>query len=202
MVIELVVVALIVGVVVGVVVYLLGRSKKATVPAPATPQPKAPADPFAEVGGTEGDPRSLKAGDMVDFGVERSWIRGSLRLSEGGSVWSEHFLEVEGGRRWLSVEEDPDVQLVMWTGRPDLDLVPGPKRLEVDGVQYGLSERGTASYRSEGTTGLRERGGMDYADYKSRDGHHLSFERFDHGSWEASLGTSVAPGSFTIYPGS
>lgn len=137
---------------------------------------------------------------MLDFGVERTWVRGTLRLSEGGWEWAEHFVEVEGERRWLSVEEDPDVQLVMWTGRPDLDLVPGPKHLDVEGVRYRLVERGSASYRSEGTTGLRESGGMDYADYEGPDGRYLAFERFDHGSWEASLGVDVALGSFTIYP--
>ncbi|WP_133742646.1 DUF4178 domain-containing protein [Actinorugispora endophytica] len=193
------IIVIIVVVAIAAVVYLLGRSRGAAAKPPA-PVPKTPRDPFAEQG-TEGDPRTIKAGDMLDFGIERTWVRGSLRLSEGGWDWAEHFMEVEGERRWLSVEEDPDVQIVMWTGRPDLSLVPGPKTLEVEGVRYRFVERGTASYRSEGTTGLRESGGMDYADYEAPGGRHLAFERFDHGGWEASLGTDVALGSFTIYPG-
>src|SRR5690625_767205 len=75
---------------------------------PAAPSPQPPADPFADIGETQGDPLRLKAGDMLDFGTERTWIRGTLRLAEGGSVWAEHFLQVEGARRWLSVEQDPD----------------------------------------------------------------------------------------------
>ncbi|GAA3966492.1 DUF4178 domain-containing protein [Thermobifida alba] len=185
-----------------VVIYLLVRERRKRAAAPP-PAPKPPQDPFADQG-TQGDPRTIKVGDMLDFGVERVWVRGTLRLSEGGWEWAEHFVD-EGGtgqRRWLSVEEDPDVQLVLWTSRPDLDVVPGPKQLTVEGVTYRLVERGTAAYRSEGTTGLRASGGMDYADYEGPDGRHLAFERFDHGSWEASLGTDVAPGSLTVYPGS
>ncbi|MFW6640070.1 DUF4178 domain-containing protein [Nocardiopsis algeriensis] len=187
------------AVVVGVVVYLQ-RSKKST---PAPPPPAAPRDPFADTAdSTAGDPRTLKAGDMVDWGVERTWIRGSLRLSEGGYTWSEHFLEVEGGKRWLSVEEDPDIEIALWTGRPDLDLTPHGKSIELEGTTYRLEEKGSGSYRSEGTTGLKSQGGFDYADYESADGRLLAFERFDHGSWEVSTGTKVEPGTFTIYPGS
>ncbi|MBV2362801.1 DUF4178 domain-containing protein [Streptomonospora nanhaiensis] len=167
----------------------------------SAPRPSPPADPFADIGETQGDPLGLKVGDMLDFGVERTWIRGTLRLAEGGAVWAEHFIEVEGGRRWLSVEQDPDVQMALWTGRPDLDLTPHGPEVELDGVRYRLTERGSASYRSEGTTGLRAEGGMDYADYESADGRLLSFERFDHGRWEPSTGVPITRAEFTVYPG-
>ncbi|MFE1167608.1 DUF4178 domain-containing protein [Nocardiopsis sp. NPDC058789] len=190
---------LIAGIVIAVLVYKQRSQaqKKDTPPPP-------PQDPFAASATTDtaGDPRNIKAGDMIDWGNERTWIRGTLRLSEGGYVWSEHFLEVEGGKRWLSVEEDPDVELALWTGRPDLTMVPQGKSIELEGVTYKLEEKGSGSYRSEGTTGLKAEGGMDYADYESEDGQLLAFERFDHGSWEVSTGTKVAPGTFTIFPGS
>ncbi|MCY9787590.1 DUF4178 domain-containing protein [Nocardiopsis sp. EMB25] len=189
----------IIGILIAVVITSnRSRKKESTM---KSPQP-TPRDPFANEGDTTGDPRTLKAGDMLDFGHERTWIRGSLRLSEGGFTWSEHFLEVDGGKRWLSVEEDPDLELVLWTGRPDTELTPHAKTLEFEGVTYRLEERGTGSYRSEGTTGLRAQGGLDYADYESADGRLLSFERFDHGGWEAATGQKILPGSFTIYPGS
>ncbi|MDE3724359.1 MULTISPECIES: DUF4178 domain-containing protein [Nocardiopsis] len=193
----LVIVAVTVAVV--AVVYAVRAAKRST---PPPPRP-APHDPFANTGdSTAGDPRAIKAGDMIDWGTERTWIRGTLRLSEGGYDWAEHFLEVEGGKRWLSVEEDPDVELALWSGRPDLDLTPHGKKIELEGVVYRLEEKGSGSYRSEGTTGLKPQGGFDYADYESDDGLLLAFERFDHGSWEVSTGTKVAPGTFTIYPGS
>ncbi|MFB9801144.1 DUF4178 domain-containing protein [Streptomonospora salina] len=178
------------------VVVLRARRRAARTQAPSS----RPADPFADIGETEGDPLRLKAGDMLDFGAERTWIRGSLRLSEGGAVWAEHFLEVEGERRWLSVEQDPDLQMALWTGRPDLELTPHGREVELEGVRYRLSERGSASYRSEGTTGLRAEGGMDYADYEAADGSLLSFERFDHGRWEPCTGTPVGRAAFTVYP--
>jgi hypothetical protein len=190
---------LIAGIVIGVLIYKQrSQAQKQDTP------PPPPQDPFAASSTTDtaGDPRAIKAGDMIDWGHERTWIRGTLRLSEGGYVWSEHFLEVEGGKRWLSVEEDPDVELALWTGRPDLTMVPQGKSIELEGVTYKLEEKGSGSYRSEGTTGLKAEGGMDYADYESEDGQLLAFERFDHGSWEVSTGTKVAPGTFTIFPGS
>ncbi|NNV10141.1 DUF4178 domain-containing protein, partial [Geobacillus sp. MMMUD3] len=67
---------------------------------------------------------------------------------------------------------------------------------------YEIVEHGTASYRSEGTTGLNEKGGLDYVDYEAPDGKMLAFERFDHGRWEVSTGESVPVGSFTIYSSS
>ena len=180
-------------------IYLFVRSRKTAAPPPA---PAPLRDPFAD-SGPQGDPRAIKVGDMLDIGIERVWVRGTLRLSEGGWQWAEHFVD-EGGtgqRRWLSVEEDPDVRMVLWTSRPDLDVVPGPATLTVDGVTYRLVERGTASSRSEGTTGLRASGGMDYADYQAPSGERLAFERFDHGSWEASVGTELTPATVTVYPG-
>ncbi|CAM3811466.1 DUF4178 domain-containing protein [Nocardiopsis rhodophaea] len=195
---------LIIAGLIALVIYLW-RPRRPSSPGTSSPtsshQAAAPRDPFADVTDTQGDPRTLKAGDMVDFGGDRTWIRGSLRLSEGGFTWSEHFLEVQEGKRWLTVQEDPDLELALWTGRPELDLIPNAKTIEVDGISYRLSERGSASYRSEGTTGLSSHGAMDYADYEGPNGHLLAFERFDHGHWEVSTGVTVTPGSFTIYPG-
>lgn len=193
-------IAVLAVVVVALLVVLLRR--RSAEGAPAARAPRAPRDPFGDIGETGGDPRSLRAGDMLEYGAERAWVRGTLRLSEGGAVWAEHFIEVDGGRRWLSVEEDPDLQMALWTGRPDLELTPHGRTVELDGVSYRLTERGSASYRSEGTTGLRAQGGMDYADYEAADGSLLSFERFDHGRWEAATGTVVRRGDITVYPSS
>lgn len=167
-------------------------------------QRSQPADPFAPNRDTGGDPRQIRAGDMLEFGGEKFFVRGSLRIAEGGYTWSEHFYQADTSaqRRWLTVEEDPDLQVSIWQDRPDLELDPRAKRLEVDGVTFDLVEHGTASYRAEGTTGLQDHGALDYVDFESGDGRQLSLERFDHGQWEASTGESVAVGAITIYPGS
>ena len=163
-----------------------------------------PQDPFAAEKNTGGDPEKIKAGDLLEFGNEKFFVRGSLRISEGGYDWSEHFYQADQSatRLWLTVEHDPDLQVSRWRDRPDLDIEPKARTITFDGTEYSLVEHGTASYRSEGTTGLNEKGGVDYVDYESDDHKLLAFERFDHGRWEVSTGESIPVGSFTIYSGS
>lgn len=161
-----------------------------------------PRDPFGDPG-VGGDPRALKAGDLVEYLARRYFVRGSLRLSEGGYAWSEHFLDdTEGTKRWISVEEDPDLEVVLWVEHDHGDLTPDRSTITVDGVEYRRDEHGTANYRSEGTTGLGTSGSVEYVDYEGSGGRYLSFERFGGGEWESGLGERVPGGSLTIYPGS
>ncbi|GAA1916946.1 DUF4178 domain-containing protein [Streptomyces sodiiphilus] len=196
-------VAVLAGLAAAVVVVL--RSMRGT----GRTEPPVPADPFADEGATSGDPRTLKAGDMVEYLGERLFVRGSLRLTEGGFSWSEHYLDAmdgpDGTRRWLSVEEDPDLEVVLWTPHSDPELVPSRKELTVEGVTYRRTEHGTATYSSEGTTGLGETGRVEYADYEGPGGRSLAFERFmgaesGRGGWEASLGERIPNGTLVIYP--
>ena len=167
-------------------------------------QRRTPRDPLAPEVGTGGDPLTIRAGDILEFGDDKCFVRGSLILSMGGSTWKEHFFQSDTttSRRWLTVEEDPDLQMSVWHDRPDWELTPHAKTLTVEDTTYEMVEKGSGSYTSEGTTGLKSQGGFDYVDYESPQGHMLSFERFDHGPWEVSTGETVTPGSFTIYPGS
>jgi len=163
------------------------------------PAPDAPVDPLA---GHEGvtDVRTVRAGDMVDYRGTLYFVRGSLRLTEGGYSWSEHFLDdARGARCWISVEEDPEVEVVLWTER-EAPAEPGGEHLEIDGVTYRLSERGTARYRSEGTTSLAEQGSVEYVDYTGDGERALGFERFDGGKWEAGIGEAVVLSALRVYP--
>lgn len=166
--------------------------------------PPRPKDPFAAEQNTGGDPATIKAGDLLEFGNEKFFVRGTLRISEGGYDWAEHFYQADQSatRLWLTVEHDPDLQISRWRDRPELDIEPKAKTITIEGTVFNLVEHGTASYRSEGTTGLNEKGGVDYVDYESDDHRLLAFERFDHGRWEVSTGDSIPVGSFTIYSGS
>ncbi|MGH3239857.1 MAG: DUF4178 domain-containing protein, partial [Spirillospora sp.] len=169
------------------------------------PAPAAPRDPFAPEDQVAGDPRTLKAGDMVEYLGTRYFVRGSLRLKEGGYTWSEHLLDadtIEGTKVWVSVEEDPDLEVVWWTEHELGDLSPGERTLVVDGVEYRREEHGTADYTSEGTTGVGVQGRVEYVDYEGPRGKYLSFEQYGGGQWEAGLGERVPTGSMTIYPGS
>ncbi|WP_267595888.1 DUF4178 domain-containing protein [Carbonactinospora thermoautotrophica] len=182
------------------VVILIRQSRKTAQQAPAAPQP---ADPFADAYQIAGDPRALKPGDMVEYLGQRFFVRGTLRLREGGYRWSEHFLDdAEGTKRWISVEEDPDLQVVMWTELQDSGLLPTEKVVTLEGVEYRRVEHGTAQFQSQGTTGLGNAGRVEYVDYEAPGGKFLAFERFEGGRWEAGVGDLVPQGALTIYPSS
>jgi hypothetical protein len=204
----LVVLVVIVLVLVVAVVLLMARRGRESV-SPTTPQPAAgPKDPFASVSETAGDPRALKAGDMVEYLGRQYFVRGSLRLREGGFTWSEHILDADtdGQKTWISVEEDPDLEVVWWSERDADELLPDKKNITFEGVEYQRTEHGTADYRSEGTTGVGASGRVEYVDYEASGNRYLAFERFlgegGGGSWEASTGERVPNGALTIYPGS
>lgn len=181
---------------IAVVVVLAVRRSRAARPAAGA---AAPVDPLADHQGVT-DVRTLRAGDMVDYRGILYFVRGSLRLSEGGSTWSEHFLDdSQGSRCWISVEEDPDLEVLLWEPT-DAVAEPGDDDLEVAGTRYRLDERGRASYTSEGTTTVGPNGTVEYVDYAGPGDQALSFERFDDGKWEAGLGETVALTALRVYP--
>lgn len=181
---------------VGVVLWQRSRANRKPVEAEG---PGKPVDPLADHQGIT-DIRTVRAGDMIDYGGKLFFVRGSLRLTESGYTWSEHFLDdARGDRVWVSVEEDPDLEVYFWH-ETDLVDAPGGKTMEVGGVTYTKEEDGTAKYTSEGTTTVAERGTVEYVDYEGPDGKALSFERFDGGKWEAGLGEEIPLPALRVYP--
>ncbi|QUG99830.1 DUF4178 domain-containing protein [Saccharopolyspora erythraea] len=161
-----------------------------------------PKDPFhtGDEDSLRGDPRALKAGDIVEIRGHSYTVRGSLRLSEGGWKWSEHLLDdAKGGQVWLSVEEDPDLVLAQWLPAAGAGE-PGAGTVEFGGRTYRSGESGSASFRSEATTGLDEQGTAAYHDYEASDGSLLSFERYGDAGWEASTGEQLSRYDVLIYP--
>jgi hypothetical protein len=164
-----------------------------------------PSDPFrgdndADV--LRGDPRRLKPGDIVEIRHRSYAVRGTLRFTEGAWSWAEHLLDdVEGGKVWLSVEEDPDLELVLWREVPSATVTPGPPVIEFDGRRYTSDEAGTARYVAFGTTGLAPTGTVRYHDYRASDGALLSFEAYgDSGRWEVGRGERLHRAEIFIYP--
>lgn len=199
-------VLIVIAVIIAVIVLVIRGRRRTKKQLPPPPQ-----DPFGPANMTAGDPRGLKAGDMVEYLGTRYFVRGSVRMREGGYTWSEHFIdgdEPDGTdvRRWLSVEEDPDLQVVMWRRLDDNTLTPSSATLTVNGTEYHRKEDGTATYTSEGTTGLGNGGRVEYADYESATAksgdRFLSFERYNGASWETALGEPIPNGTLTVYPGS
>ncbi|MBE1534255.1 DUF4178 domain-containing protein [Actinomadura algeriensis] len=194
--------ALILVALVALIIVLVRRRSGAGAEA-AKPE-AVPRDPFAAEDEAGGDPRTIKAGDMIEYLGVRYFVRGSLRMREGGYTWAEHLLDadqLEGVKVWVSVEEDPDLEVVWWTETEMGDMSPSQKTITLDGVEYRREEHGTADYDSEGTTGLGVKGRVEYADYTAPKGRYLSFEQYGGGRWEAGLGERVPTGALTIYPG-
>src|SRR6476469_6900056 len=80
----LILLAVIVG---GVVVYLRARRNRTAALGDQSARPGGPVDPLADHQGVT-DIRTVRAGDMIDYGDQLYFVRGSLRLKEGGYSWS------------------------------------------------------------------------------------------------------------------
>jgi hypothetical protein len=165
-----------------------------------------PADPFrtadADHDALRGDPRTLKPGDLVEIRSHTYAVRGTLRFKEGGWHWAEHLLDdANGDKVWISVEEDPDLQLALWREVRAATITPGEKTIDFDGLRFSSDESGRATYQSVGTTGLDPQGTMRYHDYTSRDGALLSFERYgDSETWEVGRGDPLHRHEVQIFP--
>lgn len=161
--------------------------------------PAAPDDPLRPDAAAGMDPRRIGVGDVVHYEERDFIVRGTLELEEGGFRWQEHFLDDVEVRRWLSVEEEEELEIYLWQRVAAPELVPGAPRLDYQGNNYTLQERGRATYRASGTTGTGPSGQVDYVDYAAGP-KRLAFERFGEGSWEVSVGQIVPPYLLDIYP--
>lgn len=162
-----------------------------------------PGDPFRDhdADALRGDPRRLRPGDIVEIRHVSYAVRGSLHLTEGGWSWAEHMLDDTASvRRWLSVEEDPDLELVLWTAEPAATVTPGAPTLDFDGRRYTSHESGRARYTATGTTGLAPSGTVRYHDYRAPGGARLSFEAYGDAGWEAARGEQVHRAEVMVYP--
>ncbi|NNG97129.1 DUF4178 domain-containing protein [Gordonia araii] len=160
-----------------------------------------PGDPFssADDDAVFGDPRQLKPSDLVDIRGATFAVRGVIRFTQDGYNWIEAHLDTGTGRRaWISVEDDPDLEVVMWNELDGVTLTPGPATLELDGHRFSYDEDGSATFTSAGTTGVATSGSMRYHDYEAGS-IRLSFEDFGSG-WEASRGEVLARSEYRIYP--
>ncbi|MGS2613994.1 DUF4178 domain-containing protein [Micromonospora sp. LZ34] len=183
------------GVVVAVVALRRSRSRPAGRAVPGDPLRDRDADAL------RGDPRRLQPGDLVEIRQVTYAVRGTIRLVEGGWSWAEHLLDDAGGvRRWLSVEEDPELELVLWTAEPAATVTPGAPTIDFAGRRYTWDESGQARYTAIGTTGLDPNGTMRYYDYQAPGGARLSFEAYGEAGWEVAQGEVLHRAEVMIYP--
>ena len=170
------------------------------------PSSTTPADPFrqadADADSLYGDPRTVKPGDLIEIRGRSYAVRGTLRFTESDWGWAEHLLDdADGHKVWLSVEEDPDLELVLWHEVPTATVQPGGHTVDFDGRRYVREESGRATYTAVGTTGLNPQGTVRYHDYAAPDGPLLSFEAYgDGGRWEVGRGERLHRSELRIYP--
>lgn len=156
-------------------------------------------DPFAEA--DQDLYQRLRPGDVLGY-HGRDWlVRGSLHLDEDGYTWSEHLISDGTEQRWLSVEDDEGLELVLWERVPpgDVSGEAGSDSVVARDLAYRLDEQGQARFTAEGATGTAPSGTAAYADYQASSGEQLSFERFGT-QWEVSIGHTVLPRAVTVFP--
>ena len=183
---------------IAVLVIALRRPRQKGQPA----QPRGRPDPLSFDSMPQFGYNQLGPGAVVSHGGIDYLVRGSVTYREGPFVWWEHLLEGGDQPIWFSVEEDDGrLKLAMWVTRKDLTLQPGGPYV-ADGVTFRESERGCASYTTEGMTGLPSYGEMEFLDCTNADETALlSFERWAPDMpWEISTGKSVLAGELLIYP--
>ena len=189
---------------VGAVLIVVAVLRAARRRRPGPPPPEPHVDPFAttDTDALRGDPRTLKPGDIAEIRGRSHAVRGTLRFTEGGWGWAEHLLDDAAGHKvWLSVEEDPDLEVVLWTEVPTATVRPDQPTVDFDGRRYVRDESGQARYTATGTTGLNPTGTVEYHDYAAPDGVLLSFERYgDSERWEVGRGEKLHRAELRIYP--
>jgi hypothetical protein len=188
-----------------------GRKNRTTGPPVEAALVEAPLPAPVSVPGHAGteyaDPRTIRVGDRIEVQGTPARVLGAMFVSWQGQQWTEYRLRDSTRRvQWLSVEvragvakgESPHLEVLVWTDVPTEGMVPAKSMLIMEGVEFFPIERGTAAFRSEGSTGNPERGLLDFADYRASDGRLMSFERVQGGSWTASHARPLPPGSITI----
>lgn len=169
-----------------------------------------PGDPFssADDDAVHGNPRDLKPSDLIEIRGQTYAVRGTLRLTQAsdatgygapGYVWTENFIDTGvGTKAWISVEDDPDLEVVLWQELTGVVVQPGAPTIDLDGRRYAFDEAGRARFTSAGTTGVTGTGNMAYQDYQAGN-DRLSFEDYGSG-WECARGQVLAHSEYCIYP--
>nr|WP_244200278.1 DUF4178 domain-containing protein [Micromonospora arborensis] len=136
-----------------------------------------------------GGPLRLTPGDRVRIREREYAVSGTIRLVEGDWSWVQHLLDDGSGTHHrLSVEDGPELELVLWTAEPGATVTPGAPTIELGGLRYTWAETGQARYTATGETGLPSAGTMRYHDYQSGGSARLSFEAYGEEGWRVARG--------------
>ncbi|MEO3774480.1 DUF4178 domain-containing protein [Micromonospora sp. B9E7] len=147
-------------------------------------------------------PLRLALHDRVRIRDREYAVSGTIRLVEGDWSWVQHLLDDDSGTRHrLSVEDGPEVELVLWTAEPGATVTPGAPTIELGRRRYTWTETGQARYTAIGETGLPSAGTMRYHDYQSGGAARLSFEAYGEEGWRVARGDLLDPADLVIHTG-
>ncbi|MEU7609258.1 DUF4178 domain-containing protein [Micromonospora sp. NPDC049204] len=148
-----------------------------------------------------GDPLRLGLGDRVRIRDREYAVSGTIRLVEGDWSWVQHLLDDDSGTRYrLSVEDGPELELVLWTAEPGASVTPGAPTIDLGRRRYTWAETGQARYTATEEVGLPSAGTMRYHDYQSGGAARLSFEAYGEEGWRVARGDLLDPADLTILP--
>ncbi|MEU7652552.1 DUF4178 domain-containing protein [Micromonospora taraxaci] len=148
-----------------------------------------------------GGPLRLALRDRVRIQDREYAVSGTIRLVEGDWSWVQHLLDDGSGtHQRLSVEDGPEVELVLWTAEPGASVTPGAPSIALGGRRYTWTETGQARYTAIGETGLPSAGIVRYHDYQGGGGARLSFEAYGEEGWRVARGDLLDPADLTIRP--
>ncbi|MCG5467730.1 DUF4178 domain-containing protein [Micromonospora sp. LAH09] len=167
----------------------------------AAARPDGALPPGRSAGQPGGGPLRLAPGDRVRIQAREYVVSGTVRLVEGDWSWVQHLLDDDSGTRHrLSVEDGPELELVLWTAEPGATVTPGAPTIDLGGRRYTWAETGQARYTATGETGLASAGTMRYHDYQSGGTARLSFEAYGEEGWRVARGDLLDPADLTIRP--
>ncbi|HEY9748329.1 MAG TPA: DUF4178 domain-containing protein [Allocoleopsis sp.] len=144
---------------------------------------------------------TLQIGDIVQH-MGTDWVvEGKLTYDSNGYTWLEYLLQDGDRIRWLSVEEDDQVEVNFLEPTQGLDIPnTPPTQLTFGGIAYRQVEAGTARMTRVGTTLNRQAEFCRYFDYAASDDQVLSVEDWA-GDLEVTVGTRIRPTALTLLPG-
>ena len=144
---------------------------------------------------------SLQINDIVSYFGDDYIVDGRLDFWEDGYTWVTYML-VDGDQvKWLSAEEDDQLEVTLWEEVDDIVLNDAPEFIEYRGMNFRMTERGSARVTQKGRTKNKTGLNVEYFEYEAQgDEWLLSVERYS-GSYEVSFGKQIRPEALEILPG-
>lgn len=112
---------------------------------------------------------NIRIDDIITYNLEDYQVKGKLTYKDGGYEWLAYQLVGSVDTIWLSVEMDDELELGIYKATKEKLTKPIPDKTVIDGVEYMLEEKGTASVSGEGRGRNVNGQQVNYYDYSNAD---------------------------------